>query len=312
MTEQPQSSSSSAPLNEDHIRYHMAQELRSTVDKNKEMEGILSQESQKNKQLEDYIKKLEQSLNIYQDKDKQRLRRRYEERIIPATRGLEQFCPDNETKEFVKDYQRHLMEKIDKQPYEPEVAKTLEKEVAFVETVCSAYQIQSSKYEEFLKREQDLRKLLEEKDQMIKKFETDLSSTQNQSQQQIAAKEEEMKKVREELEKMKQELEKTSTTIKNTEKHLEQQQQLEPQEEEETSALEQPDPPRAPMTNNVTSAPLVHTVAGAEGTGRASDMYNLARPRTDWRNISTNVTQKMYSDRIRQTYSANKPTHSLY
>lgn len=316
---------------EDQIRFHMAQQLRQTVDKNKEMESSLSQKSEETKRMMDRIKQLEESLNVYQNKGKEKLKRRYENVIKPFFENVRGGVQDDELRDNISQYQSILSQQIEN-PKDADAIRRLEPEIDFVATVASASQIQSSKYEEFLKREQDLRKELERRDQMIKQKEEELRKTAELKEQEVKQKDEELQKIneernselqklKEELENTKKELEKTSTTIANTEKHIDEseaektaQQEQEPQQPMDTAEPVQQVPYEMRTSTGFSTQPIyppitqpptqpVYTVAGSRGVGGgANEMYSLGKPTTSWRSMNMNITKDMYSEDVYRAY----------
>lgn len=298
-----------APVKEDPIRYHMAQKIKEASDKNKEIEQSLQEKNEETKRMMQRIKELEESVKMYHNKDQERLRMKFDTKIRPVSSQMGEFCPDEETKSYVQQYEKYLGDKINHGNYETDAIKNLEKEVAFVETVASAFQIKSSAYEAQLKKEQEALQKLKERDEQIKTMQTDIEKSTKEHQ-------ETLKKLQNELEETKKELEKASLSIKNTEAHLEntesdqQQDQQQPMEEMDDLERETPRQQQQQQVQQMQTGGFyqqqpqhgfggnyIETVAGANGVGTAEDMYNLYDP-NGWRSINTNVTRDMYSEQV--------------
>lgn len=329
------------PLNDDHIKMQMAHQLRQTVDQSKEMEQELKRKSDEERKLMERIKMLEQSLNVYQNQDKERLQKRYQSVIKPFVDNVKSSAPDEETRTSIERFGRNLQEQIEKPTYDADTVRTLAPQVEFVSAVASASQIQSSKYEEYLQRERDLRKQLQERDELLKSKDEEYSKTKGEIEAELnkikEEKEAELKrlkeqsdaelaKMKEELEKTKMELSKSSESIANTEKHFEKVNEEQPQDDSQQVPMDISNPATQQVPHNLhtgiqqsqgmlnqyagmnSGMNFVPTVAGSTGVGSASDMYAYAKPRptTDWRTIGMNVNRNMFSDNVYKAFQKDR------
>lgn len=294
----------SAPR-DDPIRFEMQHKLAASEkqkqeieQKKNEVEQSLNQKDSEMKKMMQRMKEMEESLNMYQKQDKEKLRQRLDTNIETVNKFVNDYVNDDMKKSLFRDFQNELGQKIANAKFEPETIETLEKDVRLVETFASATQIQSSKYDEFLQKEREALKLVKERTEELEKVKKNLEESTKEH-------EETRKKLQDELEQTKKELEKAAQSIKNTESHMETEQVAEQTDVngEKMDDLEREQVPPMQTGGNQAFAPqgfgangVVETVAGYDPGAGANEMYEMYRaPKSDWRSLGTSAfTENMY------------------